>query len=85
MRSLESKQYELIKAIRDFKRTNKYATDYLDLFIILDRILKEGDGLSWDRVKQCLITAEIHQIPIPTQFLTDKEVIRLRQLLKTTP
>jgi len=52
------KQRDLVKAIKQFeKEKSKSIADYTDLFVVVNRVLKQGSGLLWSDVIEAIDVA----------------------------
>lgn len=86
-----AKKNELIKAILEFKGSNRYVHDFMLLFAAVHSILHKGNGLSWSEIQTCLKTAGIQAAPaydfemklgIPKKKqLTNEEITQLRDII----
>jgi len=47
-----SKKERLETAIRKFRDSKQTALDYMDLFVAVHTVLKQGDGLVWSQVNE---------------------------------
>jgi hypothetical protein len=54
MLSSKQKAEKLAQAVREFHGTQKTADDYLNLFVVVQSCLKQGDGLVWETVIACI-------------------------------
>ena len=52
------KQRDLVKAIKEFERVkSRCIADYMDLFVVVNRVLKQGSGLLWSDVVEAIDVA----------------------------
>jgi len=86
------KQKKLARALYEFKNTEKTASDYIQLFYIVNNVLQQGSGLNWMQVGEVVEymidgkppeEVKIIEKNVPTRYIkTAKGEIKLSEVLE---
>lgn len=49
-----NKQEKLTNAVKTFKKSEQSTDDYIVLFQAVQNLLRQGSGLMWDQIKDCI-------------------------------